>query len=84
LVDESIAEPATVDFHRLGSPHVAFGSGPHRCIGAHLARLELTMFLEEWVRRVREFRVRDGAHIEVVGGTVWVPTALPLEVVPNS
>jgi cytochrome P450 len=50
-----------VDFsrriHSLGS----FGQGPHRCVGATLARSELGIFLEEWLKRIPDFEVVDPA-----------------------
>jgi cytochrome P450 len=39
------------------SPHFTFGRGPHRCLGSHLARLELRLIIEEWNRRIPEYSV---------------------------
>jgi cytochrome P450 len=40
--------------------HWGFGGGPHRCLGAHLARMELNLIVEEWLRRIPEFEVQPG------------------------
>ncbi|MDV3124477.1 cytochrome P450 [Mycobacterium sp. 21AC1] len=40
--------------------HWGFGGGPHRCLGSHLARMELTLILDEWLKRIPEFSVEDG------------------------
>jgi len=40
--------------------HWGFGGGPHRCLGAHLARMELNLVIEEWLRRIPEFEVEPG------------------------
>ena len=54
--DESSWERADeVDFHREINKHVAFGGGVHRCLGSHLARMELRVTLEEWHARVPEY-----------------------------
>ena len=40
--------------------HWGFGGGPHRCLGSHLARMELTLIVDEWLQRVPDFRIPDG------------------------
>ena len=40
--------------------HWGFGGGPHRCLGNHLARMELTLIVDEWLARVPDFRLADG------------------------
>jgi cytochrome P450 len=53
-------DPEVVDFARERNRHVAFGSGPHRCLGSHLARMELEVALEEWHRRIPAYRIKPG------------------------
>ncbi len=49
-----------VDFDRQRNRHIAFGGGPHRCLGSHLARLELRVALEEWHRRIPRYAIKPG------------------------
>jgi cytochrome P450 len=58
--------------------HFAFGRGPHRCLGSHLARLELRLILEEWHSRIPEYTLADGAQPRVP----WPTGTLALESVP--
>jgi cytochrome P450 len=52
-------DPDTIDFGRQ-ERHLAFGGGPHGCLGSHLARLEMRVALEEWHRRIPEYELAPG------------------------
>jgi hypothetical protein len=58
--------------------HVAFGSGIHRCAGSNLARMELRVALEEWLARIPEFRLAEGAEVTWAGGQIRGPRQLPM------
>jgi hypothetical protein len=58
--------------------HVAFGSGIHRCAGSNLARMELRVAVEEWLRRVPSFRISADADVAWAGGQVRGPRRLPV------
>ena len=60
------------------NPHLAFGAGPHRCPGAHLARLELRITLEEWHRRIPDYELAGQEPISEYVGPVAGLAALPL------
>lgn len=63
-------DPLTVDFDREKPVHAAFGNGPHACPGAVLARRELRIFLEEWLTRIPEFRIKPGTKPVLATGMV--------------
>jgi len=65
------------DATREVNRHLAFGGGPHRCLGSHLARLELRVALEEWHRRIPDYTVAEGAHLEYSPGIREI-VSLPL------
>ena len=56
-----------VDFDREVNKHLAFGGGVHRCLGSHLARMELRVVLEEWHRRVPDYRLPEGHQLLYTG-----------------
>ena len=70
------AEKVIID--RAVNRHVAFGVGIHRCAGSNLARMELRVALEEWLERIPDFRLADGAHVTWAGGQVRGPRQLPV------
>ncbi len=72
------ASPDSVAIDRAENHHAAFGLGIHRCIGAHLARLEITVALEEWLRAIPDFELQAGATVTWSAGTVRGPRSLPL------
>lgn len=62
-------EPLDFDLDRSFKTHVAFNTGPHRCVGSHLARLELRVLYEEWFKRIPAFRLNGPVHFH--GGQVF-------------
>ena len=75
--ERAFAGGADVRIDRTPNNHIAFGAGPHRCLGSHLARHELVIALEEWHRRIPDYRLADGAAIFEVGRSSG-PDAVPL------
>lgn len=72
------ADPETVQIDRKENPHVAFGLGIHRCIGSNLARMEMRVALEEWLKRVPNFKLDQARPTTWSEGTVRGPRLLPL------
>ncbi|KFA93299.1 cytochrome P450 [Archangium violaceum] len=58
--------------------HQTFNTGPHRCVGLNLARLEMKVFYEEWLKRVPSFRLDPQAPPRFMGGFSLSVTSLPL------
>jgi cytochrome P450 len=65
-------EPDEVKFDRVAKPHLSFGVGPHRCLGAHLARLELRVAFEELRRRIPKFTIDPAQQPVDRLGMTWV------------
>lgn len=55
--DSAFAEARRFDLEREDKAHMTFNSGPHRCVGSHLARLELNILYEEWLKRMPNVRI---------------------------
>ena len=63
---------------RKENRHAAFGLGIHRCVGSNLARMEIRVALEEWLKRIPEFRLDPNAPVTWSQGTVRGPRRLPV------
>jgi len=70
-----------VRLDRVDNRHAAFGLGIHRCIGSNLARMELTVALEEWMARIPDFELTDPAQVTWSAGQVRGPRQVPVRVV---
>jgi cytochrome P450 len=67
-----------VDIDRAPNRHIAFGSGPHRCLGLHLARRELATALRVWHERIPTYELGTGDQLYERGGTLS-PVSVPLQ-----
>ena len=64
---------------RKKNHHFGFASGPHRCLGLHLARREMQVAVEEWLRVIPDFQLAtDHVIMERGGGAMTAPLELPL------
>ena len=70
--------PLDVDFDRPRKTILAFTVGVHSCMGGHLARMELKVALQEWLKRIPKFSVKPAAQIAYTPGGVVGPVAVPL------
>ncbi len=59
---------------------LAFGRGQHFCIGYHLARLEVTVLVQEWLRRVPQYRIDEDAATRLPSSFQWGWNSIPVEV----
>lgn len=78
LDEEENDNPLELDWERKNIAHTTFAAGPHRCAGLHLARLEATVTLQEWLKRIPEFRLAEGARPIYQAGTVVAVHDVPL------
>jgi cytochrome P450 len=72
------ADPMEVDFRREPNRHLTFGTGAHLCPGMHLARIQLRVFLEEWLVSIPEFRLDSERPPVTRGGIILAVRTLPL------
>lgn len=77
-LDESVYENPSEIVLRRKAPPVTFGTGVHRCLGSHLARLELRVLLAEWFQRVPTFRLDPEDQPTMHAGLVYTVDRLPL------
>ncbi|MDP9238709.1 MAG: cytochrome P450 [Chloroflexota bacterium] len=70
--------PDEVILDRAKNPHIAFGVGIHRCAGSNLARMEMKVAVEEWLKRIPSFRLEDPEKVTWAGGQVRGPRLMPV------
>lgn len=68
--DATFPEPLQVDFDRRRKPIGTFGDGPHHCVGGGLTRLEITIFLQEWLACIPDFELADTRTAFVPGPNI--------------
>src|SRR3712207_6916388 len=71
------ADEVVID--RKVNRHAAFGLGIHRCVGSHLARMELRVALDAWLRRIPEFALRSEEHTSELQSRQYLVCRLLLE-----
>jgi cytochrome P450 len=74
----SFERPLTVDFDRAVNRHIAFAAGTHRCLGSHLARVELRAAIDQFHRRIPDYWVTPGEEPVYEFGVVRQVKRLPL------
>lgn len=72
------ANPEEYNLARDNKVHIAFGTGPHRCLGSHLARIELQVLYEEMLKGLPEFRLDPTKETTFHGGHVIGPDEVHL------
>ncbi len=75
---DEFTDEATVRFDRAANRHLAFGAGPHRCAGSHLARDELATALTLWHRQIPDYEIAPGETVTMHAGGVFGLDRLPL------
>ena len=76
-------DPLTVNFDRGRTSHIAFASGTHRCLGSHLARMELRIALDEIFTRIPDFAVPAIEDLVYDNVSVRTVTKLPITFTPQ-
>jgi cytochrome P450 len=74
--------PDTFDLERERNRHIAFGAGPHRCVGSNLARMNLRVALTEVLRRLHDIKLAPGADITFHSTFNRAPLSVPITFTP--
>ena len=75
---DEFPDEGTVRFDRPANRHMAFGAGPHRCAGSHLARDEITTALRLWHERIPDYEIDAAQPVKIHAGGVFGLDRLPL------
>jgi cytochrome P450 len=78
LDPREFAQPEEFNMERENNVHIAFGVGPHRCLGSHLARIELQVIYEQMLARLPEFRLDPDQPAKFHSGNIIAIDSLPI------
>ncbi len=78
--EQEYPEPDEFIWNRPIRRSLAFGRGQHFCLGYHLARLEIAVMVQEWLRRVPDYRILDEDARRPPSSFQWGWSNLPVEV----
>lgn len=78
---DAFDRPDDVIIDRQVNRHATFGLGIHRCLGSHLARMELRVALEVWLEAFPTFDLADPAAVRWSAGQVRGPRTLPIRII---
>jgi cytochrome P450 len=72
--DSNIEDAGDVRFDRKVNRHFGFGGGVHRCLGSHLARVELRTALRVWHQRIPDYQIKPGVELDFTPGVRAAPS----------
>jgi cytochrome P450 len=81
--EKYFTEPEKCVLERTPNAHLAFGSGPHLCIGRNIARLQIELTLRIILERLPDFKIKDGVKLEYLVGETRGIKALPVTFTPG-
>ena len=73
-------EPEAFRWNRPVPRSLAFGRGQHFCLGYHMARLEIAVLLQEWLRRVPDYRIDETGALRPPSSFQWGWNSIPVQV----
>jgi cytochrome P450 len=76
--DREFPDASSFTIGRTPNRHLAFGGHAHRCLGSHIARSELTIMVEEFLRRIPDFEIEDESQVTWSWGQVQGVVKLPI------
>ncbi|MDT5358755.1 MAG: hypothetical protein QOC69_517, partial [Mycobacterium sp.] len=76
-------DPDRIDFDRVGNRHLAFGAGPHRCMGSNHARMMFQVMMSEILTRMPDYTISGEVERFADAGSVYAVRRLPIRFTPG-
>ena len=76
-------DPDRIDFDRVGNRHLAFGAGPHRCMGSNHARMMFQVMMSEILTRLPDYTISGEIERFADAGSVYAVRRLPIRFTPG-